>query len=471
MSQWGSAMYGAALGLALFLVTHRAMSDDALITLTYARNLAEHGVWGALPGVTANTQSSPLNMWLLAGGSLFANGHVVYAVGIVLSLTLAVTGRWAEGLRRCLGLHWAAPYLALTLVVCSPLLASTVGLETYLGVATLTGVARYAVADRAVAVGVVAGMALLTRLDMIVPVTVLIFALLPWRRSFSATAVGAMVVVPWHVWSWFALGGAVPDTTWLKSSSGASLTMATSVGSYYFARWPVATFLTALPVVMGLACGVWALTRGGRHARVVLATLIAGWAHWAVMWLGGAYPQFWYFAPLVACSILATALSLYCSNRLGLPTFVAALVLATGSLVASLPAPWTMAYLTGNYARTPQYAAVAADLGRLTGGQPVGSPGEVGALAFHAPVPIVDYLTHPAVTRPLLDERYRDAGPLKRTLLRWNWAHRETLTPTPPRYQLAFSGVGLTSGREVARWQVLDSAEQPRTLMLLDTAP
>lgn len=472
LAQWGSAAYGAVLGVALFLVTHRAMSDDAMITLTYARNLAEHGVWGALPGVTANTQSSPLNMWLLAAGGLLADGHVVFAVGIVLAGTLAVTGWWAEGLRRVLGLHSTMPYVALTLLACSPLLASSVGLETYLGVAALTGVVRYAVADRVVVVGLVAGLAFLTRLDLVVPVAVLIFGLLPWRRWLSVAAVGAVVVVPWHVWSWFALGGAVPDTTWLKSSSGSSWTMVTSVNLVYADRWPVATVLTALPVMAGFVCGVWALTRGGRLARAVLVVLSAGWAHWAVMLLGGAYPQFWYFAPLVACSILAMALGLYQSTWFGIATLATALVLATGSLVASLPVPWAVGYLTGNYARTGQYAAVAAELGRLTGGQPVGSPGEVGALAFHAPVPIVDYLTDPAVTQPLLEQRYRDAGPLKQTLLRWNWAHREVIAPAPsPRYRLAFASLGSVPGQEVARWQILDSAERPDTLVLIDTAP
>ncbi|MEB3369613.1 hypothetical protein [Saccharopolyspora mangrovi] len=448
------------------------MSDDAMITLTYARNLAEHGVWGALPGVTANTQSSPLNMWLLAAGGVLTDGHVVTAAGLVLAAAFAMTGWWTQRLRRTLGLHSAAPYVALTLLACSPLLASTVGLETYLGVAALTGVARYAVEGRVVGVAVLAGLALLTRLDLVVPAAMLIFGMLPWRRWLSVAVIGAMVVAPWHLWSWFALGGAVPDTTWLKSNSGSSFTMVTSVGSFYTALWPVATVLTALPVLTGLMCGVWALIRRDRRARVVLVVLAAGWAHWVVMLLGEAYPQFWYFAPLVICSILATALTPYRSTWLGATAMTVALVLATGSLAASFPVPWTMGYLTGNYARTAQYAAVAADLGRLTGGQPVASPGEVGALAFHASVPVVDYLTDPAVTQPLLEERYNAAGPLKQTLLRWNWAHREVVPPAQPlRYRLVFPGPVPVPGREVARWELLDSAERPRTLVLVDTVP
>ena len=72
--QWaGTALLAAAGGLLgglLFLVAYKGMPDDSYITLDYARNVVEHGHWGLTPFRDANSATSPLNVWLLAGGIL-----------------------------------------------------------------------------------------------------------------------------------------------------------------------------------------------------------------------------------------------------------------------------------------------------------------------------------------------------------------------------------------------------------------
>ena len=73
----------------------------------------------------------------------------------------------------------------------SPLLVSTIGLETYLGVTALVGVARYAVAGRPLATGVLCGLAVLTRPDLAVPAGVLVLGLVAWRRWAVVAVVGA----------------------------------------------------------------------------------------------------------------------------------------------------------------------------------------------------------------------------------------------------------------------------------------
>lgn len=84
-----------------------------------------------------------------------------------------------------------------------------------------------------------------------------------------------------------------------------------------------------------------------------------------------------------------------------------------------------------NCAVNADYARIAGVLPGLTGGQPVGGPGEIGVLAFHSSVPVVDFFGDRAATRPYLDERERRAGSAMAALLRWNWTYRPD--PDPQR--------------------------------------
>ena len=108
--QWsGTALVAAAGGLLgglLFLVAYKGMPDDSYITLDYARNVVEHGHWGLTPFRDANSATSPLNVWLLAGGIL-VTGRPVVAAGLVLVLTTAAMAVWAGQLAGDLGLRRA----------------------------------------------------------------------------------------------------------------------------------------------------------------------------------------------------------------------------------------------------------------------------------------------------------------------------------------------------------------------------
>src|SRR5687768_15148900 len=60
------ALPGALVALAIFLVARDGLVDDAYITLSYARNVAEHLHWGMIPAEESNTATSPLNVLMLA---------------------------------------------------------------------------------------------------------------------------------------------------------------------------------------------------------------------------------------------------------------------------------------------------------------------------------------------------------------------------------------------------------------------
>ncbi|MGH3935037.1 MAG: hypothetical protein ACRDS1_08690 [Pseudonocardiaceae bacterium] len=137
-----AAAAGALAGGLLFLLAHRALGDDAHITMSYARNLALHGQWGLIPSEIANSATSPLNVALIALGTVMTQQPVV-AVGLVLVASLAAVSAWTAQLTRLLRLSPALPFATVALMITSPLLVSTIGLETYLGVALLVGMVRY----------------------------------------------------------------------------------------------------------------------------------------------------------------------------------------------------------------------------------------------------------------------------------------------------------------------------------------
>ncbi|MGH3710420.1 MAG: hypothetical protein ACRDRQ_20450 [Pseudonocardiaceae bacterium] len=130
---WGPcAALGALGGALVFLGAHRALIDDAYITLDYARTLARHGQWALEPGHQANTATSPLNVLVLAG-LIVLSGAPVWSVGVLLVATLAVTGGALSVICARLGYRQLAAAIAVGLLVVNPLLISTIGLETYLG--------------------------------------------------------------------------------------------------------------------------------------------------------------------------------------------------------------------------------------------------------------------------------------------------------------------------------------------------
>lgn len=96
------AAFGVGLAALIFALAHRALGDDAYITLSYARNLAFHGRWGLTEFRTSNSATSPLNVWPLAALITVVRAPVV-ACGLLLVLTGAVAGAWSSAIARVLG--------------------------------------------------------------------------------------------------------------------------------------------------------------------------------------------------------------------------------------------------------------------------------------------------------------------------------------------------------------------------------
>jgi hypothetical protein len=465
------ALLGAVVGAGVCWLMQRALGDDALITVSYARTLAESGTWGVFPGITANTQTSPLNAWLLAAGMVLFHQPLLVAFGFAV-ICLAACGWLAVVLTRRTDVAPAGGWLAVAVIGTSPVLTATVGLEAYLGAAVLLGLAVAAFSGRVVATGLLCGLAVLTRPDLAVPAAVLALGLLAaHRRIWTLPAVvglAAVVALPWHVWSWFHLGGAVPDTTWVRTGDRSGPTILPAVVGW-LRESPVATGASALPVALALVAALVAATRPRRPwAVAVLLLVVAGWAHLGALELIGAQGAGWYYGPVVACSAAALGIAVAAAGRsvlAGVGVGVVA-VLAGAGVVMSGALPWTSAPLVANLALTSQYAEIGQELPALTGGAPVAGPGELGALAFYAaPVTILDFLSEPSRTDEVMRERAAEGG-LRADLMRLDEQHRRAVPPISTPWSLDFVDPAAAKGRVVRVWPVTSPAGGRSTLVL-----
>lgn len=246
----------------------------------------------------------------------------------------------------------------------------------------------------------------------------------------------------------------MPDSTFIKVTSPGTVTMLDAPFRFFYVRLPVPTLLSAVPVVAALICAAWAWReRSSAWARVALVSLIAGWVHWAALAVIGAFPEAWYYAPVVAGSILTASIVL--ARLRNALSYVVALAFAAACLVSFGPVPWSTMPLVLNHAQSGQYQRIGIETAELTGGQHVLAPGEIGALSYFSGGRIVDHFGDPWMTKVLLDKRYDEAGEAEKAVLRWNWRHFPDTRQPQFAYALTFRSIWPNPPGEVLRtWQV-----------------
>lgn len=465
------ALLGAAAGVAVLLVMRDRLPDDTYITLSYARNLAEHGHWGLIEARTANTATSPLNVWLLAAG-IVVTGSPIAALGAVLVGSLAVAGWWADELARAVGASRLLPVGLVAVLATSPLLLSTVGLESYLAAALMVGLLRYGSAGRPVATGLVAGLAVLCRPDLALVAMVVVLAVPAarpqwWRSGLVAVA----VALPWHLWAWFALGGFVPDTLLFKAGEVEVWDAGFSFANgplLYLKLFPVATLLALAPAVAGLLALLGWVDRPHPARPVAVAAGLAAVAHYAVYSLLATAPYAWYYVPsLTGLAVCAGLLLATLPAQRAAAAVTTLLVLASVGFLEQRPNDG-LGPIVYNYGTAAQYAAMGAELGRVIGPtEPILDGIEIGTVAFFCRCTILEHFTDPAIARRLIDERTAGAGPLKRALVNLNFAHRPPASIPPTTWQVVFSG---DPGYE-RRWVVSVPGRGTHFLQLSRTSP
>lgn len=425
-----------------FLLAKNGLTDDAFITLDYAKNLAVHGEWALVPGHPANTATSPLNVALLGFLTLLTrvtgSAHPIVALGVLNVLLSAVLG-WAWSRMR---LPAAAAALGVALVLLNPLLLSALGLEVLVIATVLMLLVSFA--REPVAFGIVAGLVVLTRLDLIVFVLLIGLGSAAARRgALRVIGLFLLVALPWYVFSWFAFGSAVPDTLVIKQLQQ------TFDGHGYFAtgfdqmwgRDPT-TVLTFAPAEFGvLVLLAWLVTRRP-GAGPFVALGLGGIAYYAVYSVLDVPPYHWYYVPPIVA--LASAGTGIAGHWPRLPQ-VSVLALITVLLIGYAPGfvgravPWASPPFFGNWASARDYARVGRELPARLHGAAVGSPGEIGTIAYFCDCTIVDGFSDRGLVVPQIRKRIDQASPFVAWLLRLNYTHFDwSRPPIKLDYQLRY---------------------------------
>jgi hypothetical protein len=453
----------------LFAAAHQAMPDDALIHASYARNLIERGEWGLVPGLPANTATSPLWVWLLAGGAL-VTGSVITAGALLLAGCLAAL---AVCLCRLGGP--VAAVLGTLLVASAPVMSSAVGMESFLAVSLLVWLVERTlvvrVVDTAVPALLVGGM-VLTRPDLAAAALVVVGTAAATARSTAdrrrllvIPVLGGAATVPWFAYSWLRLGSAWPDTVPLKGTmpgwGDGTVHLLGSV-PLYAASWPAATWLSVGLLVLGALAFPVAVER---KAWPAVALAAGGIADLAFVAAAAGPPASYYAAPAVAALGLAAVL-VGVEGRCGWVPVSGVILVAV--LFSGQFGGWSEGFapLRTNWASNAQYAAIAD---ALPDDGLVLNRGEIGALAFFCldrGCRVVDDL----LADPHATDRFVTTWRAEHPWTATNYRFREPHPALPYRYVITYGDRPRPGTSPLGTWPVTGADGRTR-LAVLTRAP
>jgi hypothetical protein len=290
--------------------------------------------------------------------------------------------------------------------------------------------------------GVLTGLLILTRPDLLI-IAVVVFAVRPgWHRGWwRSLLAGLVVILPWYLWSWLTLGSALPDTLLLKTGQRPWGGFQFGSGpELYRSVYPNATWLSFLPAALGAFAAVcWLVARVVRPTERVrlldrfFALPLAGGLHYLAYTLLGVPPYHWYYGTSLVCfsvylaavagALWAPAGSSAPARAPGFAVAVAGVVLLVLSAVnyTGTGLPRKNAQITTNWAAPSQYAEIGMAIGRLAGHRTVRSAGEVGAIAYFCDCSMLDPFSDRAIVVGLIPGVLRRSGQVERKLVGWNF--------------------------------------------------
>ncbi|MGZ6778242.1 MAG: hypothetical protein ACXVGO_04515, partial [Mycobacterium sp.] len=435
------ALPGALVGAVMFYVAHRGLVDDAYITLSYARNVAEHLHWGMIPAEESNTATSPLNVILLAIATwmtaVTGTLRPVLGLGILLVVLSAAMAVWAAQIARRIDVSTVWSLAVLAVVFANPFVNSAFGLEVVPTAAFLTGLTAQAVYGRRFSFGLLAGLLVLTRPDLGIIVAVVYLATPALRRRFWVAPLTALAVaVPWWAFSWYHFGSAIPTTLVIKTlqKSFGEATFGNGLWKMWQGGLTLPLLLAIVPAAIGLVSVVFLLGASVRRRLPseqwpLIGLGVGGLADFGAYCLLGVPPYHWYYvSSTVALGVtgvygLALLSRRYRVVRSGAPV-VAAAALAIGAVVSfeGLGMPLKHPVVFGNWALPEEYLAIGAEVGDLVGDATVKAPPEIGTVAYACDCNVVDVFSDPGITLPSIEKRIDEAGPVMRWLLEANFS-------------------------------------------------
>lgn len=425
-----AALYVLAV-IAAWIV--RFVQDDAFITYRYARNLARGEGLVFNPGerVEGYTNFLWTAMHWLPERYGWSSPIFSQLVGIALMVgTVAVTLRLA---RRLFGSESFAFLVALTLLANMTFLAyATGGLETMQQTLLVTSVAALllpvtaATRDREVArrvgAGVCAGLALLTRMDsaVLLTVLVLVYLVVQWRREDDAprrtpaliasmAQIGlpaAAFVLPWLVWKLDYYGELLPNTFYAKSAGNPIVPPL--YGLFYLAVFFVsyAAFLL-IPRFLRLRRELFAIPGVAQVTAVVPV-----WCAY-LCYVGGDFMEFRFMVPVMPTMAMVAAFLINRYRRTATQVALIAVLLVFSASHRVMPTliPYPVLTFTElshwpNESTTSwkgkgEFLAEQFPGGPDVEGQPLISVAPLGVLPYFADLPTVDMLglTDPVTAR------------------------------------------------------------------------
>ena len=300
----------AALGLALAAMVVRLawLSDDAYITLRCVENLMRgHGpVWNVGERVQAYTH--PLWFWLLAAVRWLSGEHYVTTLALSFALTAGAVVGLARLARRPLAIA------AVLAVLCGSRAFgdyATSGLETPLVLLLVVALARVDAATpaggtRIRAVALLAGLLMLTRLDLAALVAPLLLVHAwpgPPRRSLAAVALGCAPLAAWSAFATWYYGSPFPITAYAKAFATGVPQAALFAQGW---RYVVHTFGHDPVTLAAIAGGVGAaLLRAELRGRALAAGAVCGVLY--VVRVGGDFMAGRFFVPAFAVGVALLA--------------------------------------------------------------------------------------------------------------------------------------------------------------------
>jgi arabinofuranosyltransferase len=269
----------ALLGAVFFVIVLRIawVGDDAYITFRTVDNFVNgYGPrWN--PGERVQTYTHPLWMLLVTAG--YALCRNVFLVTIALSLALSTAAVFLVGLR--IARSWGAGLAAVTLLTLSKAFVdySTSGLEnplTHFLLALFLCAWFGAPRRRLLWLALLAALLMTNRMDLgllVLPAVVVAW----WReRSWRATRIVALGLVPFVAWEVFAFlyyGFFFPNTAYAKLSTGVPAGQLAAQGIHYLVDSLVRDPLTLLCVALAVG-SVWLARDGRRRAAPLAAGLV-----------------------------------------------------------------------------------------------------------------------------------------------------------------------------------------------------